>query len=126
MNLSLDGFCEVVKNLSKTNAERALAVLWYFDHEQPGIAKTSGQLTKGARRSSHWDAEPNRARRGNSKDKVRQRVEERLLAETWLTEDNPRLVAGFGGHPAHDGSRLGLFAGAGLEKYTRLYRRGVP
>jgi hypothetical protein len=46
MNLSLDGFCEVVKNLSKTNAERALAVLWYFDHEQPSIAKTSGQLTK--------------------------------------------------------------------------------
>jgi hypothetical protein len=46
MNLSFDSFCEVVKNLSKANAERALAVLWYFDHEQLGVAKTAGQLTK--------------------------------------------------------------------------------
>jgi len=46
MNLSLDGFCEVVRTLNKSNAEKALAVLWYFDHDQPDIAKTSGQLTK--------------------------------------------------------------------------------
>jgi Domain of unknown function (DUF4145) len=46
MHLSFDAFCEVVKNSSRTNAERALAVLWYFDHEQLGIAKTAGQLTK--------------------------------------------------------------------------------
>jgi hypothetical protein len=46
MNLSLDRFCEVVGNLSKTNAEKALAVLWYFDNEQQGIAKTAGHLTK--------------------------------------------------------------------------------
>jgi hypothetical protein len=46
MNLSLDSFCEVVKKLRKTNAEKALAVLWYFDCEEPGVAKTAGQLTK--------------------------------------------------------------------------------
>jgi hypothetical protein len=46
MHLSLDGFCEVVKKSNKNNAEKALAVLWYFDHDQPGIAKTAGQLTK--------------------------------------------------------------------------------
>jgi hypothetical protein len=46
MHLSLDGFCEVVKRSDKTNAEKALAVLWYFDRGEPGIAKTAGQLTK--------------------------------------------------------------------------------
>lgn len=46
MHLSLDGFCEVVKKLSRTNAEKALAILWYFDHEQPDISKTAGHLTK--------------------------------------------------------------------------------
>src|SRR5262245_54162619 len=46
MNVSLDHFCESVKSLKKSNAERALAVLWYFDHVQPDIAKTAGQLTK--------------------------------------------------------------------------------
>jgi Domain of unknown function (DUF4145) len=46
MHLSIDGFCEVVKNLNRANAEKALAVLWYFDHEEPDIAKTAGQLTK--------------------------------------------------------------------------------
>jgi hypothetical protein len=46
MHLSLDGFCEVVKESNRKNAEKALAILWYFDHEQPGITKTAGQLTK--------------------------------------------------------------------------------
>jgi hypothetical protein len=46
MELSLDDFCEFVKKSSRTNAEKALAVLWYFDHKQPGIAKSAGQLTK--------------------------------------------------------------------------------
>jgi Domain of unknown function (DUF4145) len=46
MNLPLDGFCEVIRNIDKSNAEKALAILWYFDHAQPGTAKTSGQLTK--------------------------------------------------------------------------------
>jgi hypothetical protein len=46
MHLSLDGFCEVVKESNRKNAEKALAILWYFDHDQLGIAKTAGQLTK--------------------------------------------------------------------------------
>ena len=46
MHLSLDGFCEVVKKSNKNNVEKALAVLWYYDQDQPGIAKTAGQLTK--------------------------------------------------------------------------------
>jgi hypothetical protein len=46
MNLLLDGFCEVAKELKKSNAEKALAVLWYFDYVQPGITKTAGQLAK--------------------------------------------------------------------------------
>jgi hypothetical protein len=46
MHLSLDDFCEVAKKSNRTNAEKALAVLWYFDHKQPDVAKTSRQLTK--------------------------------------------------------------------------------
>lgn len=46
MNVSLDRFCEIISNLKKSNAEKALAVLWYFDHQQPDVAKTSRQLTK--------------------------------------------------------------------------------
>jgi hypothetical protein len=46
MHLSLDRFCEILQKSSRKNAEKALALLWYFDQEQPGIAKTSGQLTK--------------------------------------------------------------------------------
>jgi hypothetical protein len=46
MNLPLDRFCEITRQLSKSNAEKALAVLWYFDQAQPGIGKSAGQLTK--------------------------------------------------------------------------------
>jgi len=46
MHLTLDRFCEVVGKLPRKNAEKALAVLWYFDHDQPGVSKTAGQLTK--------------------------------------------------------------------------------
>lgn len=46
MNLSLDDFCEILKELKKSNAEKALAILWYFDRLHLGIAKTPGQLTK--------------------------------------------------------------------------------
>src|SRR5437660_5446413 len=46
MHLSLDVFCDVVKTLSKSNAEKAIAVLWCFDQETADIAKTAGQLTK--------------------------------------------------------------------------------
>ena len=46
MNLSIDDFCELVKDLKLSNAEKALAVLWFFDHQQPDITKTAGELTK--------------------------------------------------------------------------------
>lgn len=46
MPLSLDDFCEVVRKLNKTNAQKALAVLWHFDLEEQGVAKTAGELTK--------------------------------------------------------------------------------
>jgi Domain of unknown function (DUF4145) len=46
MHLSFDVFCDVVKTLNKRNADKAVAVLWYFDQEAPDTAKTAGQLTK--------------------------------------------------------------------------------
>jgi len=46
MHLSLDDFCDVLKELDRSNVEKALAILWYFDRGQPGIAKSAGQLTK--------------------------------------------------------------------------------
>lgn len=46
MHLSLDDFCELVKPLRKTQAEKALALLWFHDRSKPDIAMKSGQLTK--------------------------------------------------------------------------------
>lgn len=46
MDLLLDQFCEVVKKSNRPNAEKALAVLWFFDYRQSGVVKTAGQLTK--------------------------------------------------------------------------------
>ncbi|WP_038202956.1 DUF4145 domain-containing protein [Xenophilus azovorans] len=47
MNPSLEDFCEIVGGLQKkTNAEKALALLWYHDQEQPNIAMTAGRLTR--------------------------------------------------------------------------------
>jgi len=46
VHISLVDFCEVVKQLKRSNAEKALAILWYRDWQQPDIALTPGQLTK--------------------------------------------------------------------------------
>ncbi len=46
MHLDLDAFCEVVKKLDKTNAEKALAILWYQDRKQAEIVMSAGQLTR--------------------------------------------------------------------------------
>jgi Domain of unknown function (DUF4145) len=46
MHLSLNDFCEVVKPLDLTNTQKALAVLWYYDHLENDTAKTAGELTK--------------------------------------------------------------------------------
>jgi hypothetical protein len=46
MNLSIDQFCEIVAKLNKGNAEKALAILWYFDSVEQNATRTAGQLTK--------------------------------------------------------------------------------
>lgn len=46
MNILLLDFCEFVKRLERSNAEKALAVLWYHDRQEPDITMTSGQLAK--------------------------------------------------------------------------------
>lgn len=46
MHISLGDFCEIVKNLKKSNAEKALAVLWFHDNQKADICITSGGLTK--------------------------------------------------------------------------------
>ena len=59
---SLGDFCEVVKKSDRKNVEKALAVLWYFDLNQPGMRKDRRRVDEGAGRSSHRDAEPDIAR----------------------------------------------------------------
>ncbi|WP_020469617.1 DUF4145 domain-containing protein [Zavarzinella formosa] len=46
MHLSLEDFCEIVIGLKKTNAEKALALLWYHDHKSPDACMSSGGLAK--------------------------------------------------------------------------------
>ncbi len=46
MHLSLADFCDHVKALTKTNAEKAVALLWFHDCKQPDAAMTAGVLTK--------------------------------------------------------------------------------
>jgi hypothetical protein len=46
VHISLVEFCEVVRQLERSNAEKALTVLWYRDRQQPDVAMKSGQLAK--------------------------------------------------------------------------------
>ncbi|MFT3788148.1 MAG: hypothetical protein QM770_18590 [Tepidisphaeraceae bacterium] len=46
MHLSLVDFCMIVARLNKTNAEKAVAVLWYHDRKQPDVMMGAGQLAK--------------------------------------------------------------------------------
>jgi len=46
LNLSLAEFCEHVIKLDRTNADKAVAVIWYNDHKSPGAAMSAGGLTK--------------------------------------------------------------------------------
>lgn len=41
-----EDFCELVSRLNKSNAEKALAILWHFDVTSPGAAKSAGELTR--------------------------------------------------------------------------------
>lgn len=57
MSLSIDDFCHALKGLDKTNVEKALALLWYYDHQQPDTSRTAGQLAKVL--SDHHVGTPN-------------------------------------------------------------------
>lgn len=46
VHLSLNDFCELVKGLSKQNAEKAVAILWFHDHKTTDAAMTAGELTR--------------------------------------------------------------------------------
>lgn len=46
MHISLDDFCSLLRRLELTNAEKALAILWYHDWHQANVTMTAGQLTK--------------------------------------------------------------------------------
>lgn len=46
MGLSLEDFCAIAKELKRTNAEKALAILWHFDDLERDATKTAGELTK--------------------------------------------------------------------------------
>ncbi|MGC4030549.1 MAG: hypothetical protein QM754_02210 [Tepidisphaeraceae bacterium] len=46
MHISLDDFCPIVAALDRSNAEKALAILWYMDYQQPDTAMTPGRLAK--------------------------------------------------------------------------------
>ena len=95
MNLSLQSFCDIVKNLNKSNAEKALAVLWYFDCEQSDISKSSGQLTKVL--SDHHVGTPNQTALAESIRKTKLASEtrngfslkpgSRKLIRDWLPDD---------------------------------------
>ncbi len=95
MNLLLDGFCELVKELKKSNAEKALAVLWYFDQLQPDVAKTAGQLAKVL--SDHHAGAPNQTALAEAMRKTKLANElkngfllkpgSRKVIRGWLPED---------------------------------------
>lgn len=46
MHLSLGDFCEHVAALGKSNAEKAIAILWYHDHKTPDTSMNAGALAK--------------------------------------------------------------------------------
>src|SRR6202023_4061359 len=126
MHLLLDGFCEVVKKSNRNNAEKALSVLWYFDHDQPGTAKTAGQLTKVL--GDHHIGTPNQTALAEAIRKTKLANEaksgfslkpgSRKIIRDWLPDLD-------GIQPAMDHAS-GYLPGAYLEKHARLHRRGVP
>ena len=95
MNISLDAFCDLIKELNKSNAEKAMAILWYYDHEQPGISKTAGQLTKVM--TDHHLGTPNQTAlaetirktkfAGELKNGFSLRPGSRSIIRKWLPED---------------------------------------
>lgn len=46
MSLAIEDFCEILSRLNRSNTEKALALLWFFDREQPNVSKSARHLTK--------------------------------------------------------------------------------
>lgn len=46
MHLSLGDFCEHLKALGKTNAEKAVAILWYHDCRTPDVSMSTGAVAR--------------------------------------------------------------------------------
>ncbi len=46
MHLTLTEFCEIVRGMDRTNAHKALMLLWYFDQQKPGVVKSAGELAR--------------------------------------------------------------------------------
>lgn len=46
LHVAIDDFCEIVKVLDKTQAEKAIALLWFHDLKQPDVEMTSGALAR--------------------------------------------------------------------------------
>lgn len=46
MHLSLDDFCMLIKGLDKSNAEKAVAILWFHDYKILDKAMAAGSLAK--------------------------------------------------------------------------------
>lgn len=91
MHLSLDAFCEILKNSKRSNVEKALAILWYFDLEKPDLAMTSGQLTKVL--GDHHVGTPNQT---NLAEAIRQtRLANESRSGFWLKPGSRKMIRGW-------------------------------
>lgn len=85
---SIDDFCELVRKLNKTNAEKALAIIWYFDREKTDVAMLSGQVTKILR--DHHVGTPNQTALAEAIRKTKLANESR--AGFWLKPGSRKLI----------------------------------
>jgi hypothetical protein len=46
VHLPLGDFCELLKPLGKTNTEKAIALLWFHDQNEPDAAMSAGELAR--------------------------------------------------------------------------------
>jgi hypothetical protein len=95
MHLEVDDFCEVVKRLKKTNAEKALALLWFHDVKTPDVVMSAHQLRKLLDRhhlgTSSWTAIDSGIRQSKlaieSKDGFSLKPGSRRTIREWLPAD---------------------------------------
>ena len=46
MHITLVDYCELIKELKKSNAEKAIAILWFHDRKEPDAVFSAGQLAR--------------------------------------------------------------------------------